>query len=147
MKWGKILVPTDFSEHSDKALAQAIDIAKYSNATVYLLHVVHEEFHRCASDYCLPEDMLQQMETGLMNAANENLGKQVAKFPQAKDVKMETNVRRGFPSDEILKEQQEKGVDLIVISPLGRTGIARYLVGSVTKNIVKEAKCPVLVAK
>ncbi len=41
MKWAKILVPTDFSEHSDKALAQALDIAKYSNATVYLLHVVH----------------------------------------------------------------------------------------------------------
>ncbi len=82
-----------------------------------------------------------------MNTAKENLGKQVAKFPQARDVKIETNVRRGFPSDEILKEQQEKGADLIVISPLGRTGIARYLVGSVTKNIVKEAKCPVLVAK
>ena len=147
MKWAKILVPTDFSDHSDKALGQALDIAKYSKAKIYLLHVVHEEVHRCASDYCLPEDMLQQMETGMMSAAKENLEKQLAKFPQAKEVEVVTNVRKGFPSEEILKEQQEKGIDLIVIGPLGRTGIARYLVGSVTKNVVKEAKCPVLVTK
>ena len=147
MKWAKILVPTDFSDHSDKALGQALDIAKYSKAKIYLLHVVHEEVHRCASDYCLPEDMLQQMETGMMSAAKENLEKQLAKFPQAKEVEVVTNVRKGFPAEEILKEQQDKGIDLIVIGPLGRTGIARYLVGSVTKNVVKEAKCPVLVTK
>jgi universal stress protein A len=147
MKWAKILVPTDFSEHSDKAIGQALDIAKYSKAKIYLLHVVHEEVHRCAADYCLPEDMLQQMETGMMSAAKENLEKQLAKFPQAKDVEVVTNVRKGFPSEEILKEQQDKGIDLIVIAPLGRTGIVKYFVGSVTKNVVKEAKCPVLVSK
>ena len=147
MKWAKILVPTDFSDHSDKALGQALDIAKYSKAKIYLLHVVHEEVHRCASDYCLPEDMLQQMETGMMSAAKENLEKQLAKFPQAKEVEVVTSVRKGFPSEEILKEQQEKGIDLIVIGPLGRTGIVKYFIGSVTKNVVKEAKCPVLVTK
>ncbi|MGD0236725.1 MAG: universal stress protein [Syntrophorhabdales bacterium] len=46
-----------------------------------------------------------------------------------------------------MKEQQEKKIDLIVIGPLGRTGITRFLIGSVTKNVVKEAKCSVLVAK
>jgi universal stress protein A len=147
MKWGKILVPTDFSEHSDRALAQALDIAKYSKAKLDLLHVVHEEVHRCAADYCIPDNMLQQMQTGMMAAAKEGLDKQLARFPQAKDVEVETNVRKGFPAEEIVKEQQEKGADLIVIAPLGRTGIARYLVGSVTNNVVKEAKCPVLVAK
>ncbi len=147
MKWGKILVPTDFSEHSDTALAQALDIAKYGNAKLYLLHVVHEEVHRCAADYCIPDDMLQQMQAGMMAAAKEGLEKQLGKFPQAREVQVETIVRRGFPAEEILKEQQEKGADLIVIAPLGRTGIVRYLVGSVTNNVVKEAKCPVLVAK
>jgi universal stress protein A len=147
MKWAKILVPTDFSDHSDKALGQALEIAGYSKGKLYLLHVVHEDIHRCASDYCLPEEMLQQMETGMMSAAKENLDKQLAKFQQAKDVEVVTNVRKGFPSEEILKEQQEKGIDLIVIAPLGRTGIVKYFVGSVTKNVVKEAKCPVLVTK
>lgn len=142
-----ILVPTDFSEHSDKALKQALDIASQSKAKLYLLHVVHEAMHQCASDYCFSDEMMRQMESGMTSAAQQNLQKQLAKFPEAKNVDVVTEVRRGFPSDEILKEQQEKKVDLIVIAPLGRTGIARFLVGSVTMNVVKEAKCPVLVAK
>ena len=142
-----ILVPTDFSEHSDKALKQALEIAKQNNARLHLLHVVHEAIHQCASDYCLSAELMQQMESGALAAAQQNLQKQLAKFPEAKEVEVVPEVRRGFPSDEIYKVQQEKGIDLIVIAPLGRTGIARFLVGSVTKNVVKEAKCPVLVAK
>ena len=142
-----ILVPTDFSEHSDKALKQALDIARQSKAKLYLLHVVHEAMHQCASDYCFSDEMMRQMESGMTSAAQQNLQKQLAKFPEAKEVDVVSEVRTGFPSDEILKEQQEKKIDLIVIAPLGRTGIARFLIGSVTKNVVKEAKCPVLVAK
>jgi len=142
-----ILVPTDFSEHSDKALKQALDIAKTNKAKLYLLHVVHEAVHQCAADYCLSDEMMRQMESGMTSAAQQSLKAQLAKFPEAKEADVVTEVRRGFPSDEILKEQQEKKIDLIVIGPLGRTGIARFLVGSVTKNVVKEAKCPVLVAK
>lgn len=142
-----ILVPTDFSEHSDKALKQALDIARQNKSRLYLLHVVHEAMHKCASDYCLSDELIQQMQSGMMSAAQQNLEKQLAKFPEAKEVEVLPQVRIGFPSDEILKEEQEKGIDLIVIAPLGRTGIARFLIGSVTKNVVKEAKCPVLVAK
>ena len=142
-----VLVPTDFSEHSDKALKQALDIAKQNKAKLYLLHVIHEAMHQCASDYCLSDEMMQQMDGGMMSAAQQNLQKQLAKFPDAKQVEVISEVRRGFPSDEILKEQQEKKIDLIVIAPLGRTGIARFLIGSVTKNVVREAQCPVLIAK
>ena len=142
-----ILVPTDFSEHSDKALKQALDIAKENKAKLYVLHVIHEAMHQCASDYCLSDEMIQQMESGMISAAQQSLQKQLAKFPEAKEVEVIPEVRRGFPSDEIVKEQQEKKIDLVVISPLGRTGIARFLIGSVTKNVVKEAQCPVLVAK
>jgi nucleotide-binding universal stress UspA family protein len=142
-----ILVPTDFSEHSDKALKQALDIAKENKAKLYLLHVIHEAMHQCASDYCLSDEMIQQMESGMISAAQQSLQKQLAKFPEAKEVEVIPEVRRGFPSDEIVKEQQEKKIDLVVISPLGRTGIARFLIGSVTKNVVKEVQCPVLVAK
>jgi universal stress protein A len=142
-----ILVPTDFSAHSDKALKQALDIAKQNKAKVYLLHVIHEAMHKCASDYCLSNELMQQMDSGMMSAAQQSLQKQIAKFPEAKEVEIVPEVRKGFPSDEILKEQQEKKIDLVVIAPLGRTGIARFLIGSVTKNVVKEAQCPVLVAK
>ena len=142
-----ILVPTDFSEHSDIALKQALEIARQDKAKLYLLHVIHEAMHQCAADYCLSDELMRQMENGMTSAAQQNLQKQLAKFPAAREIEVITEVRRGFPSDEILKEQQEKKIDLIVIAPLGRSGIERFLIGSVAKNVVKEAKCPVLVAK
>ena len=58
-----------------------------------------------------------------------------------------TNVRQGIPYDEILKEGKEKGIDLIVIASLGRTGIAKYLIGGVARNVLKGSKCPVLLTK
>ena len=58
-----------------------------------------------------------------------------------------SDVRRGVPYEEILKEAEEKGVDLIVIASLGRTGLAKYLIGSVARNVLKRAKCPVLLTK
>ncbi len=142
-----ILVPTDFSEYSDKALKQALDIARQNKAKLYLLHVVQPEIPRCAADSCLSDEAMRQLERELTAGAQQNFQKQLAKFPETREVGVVTQVRTGIPPDEILKEQQEKEIDLIVIGPLGNTGIARFLVGSVTKNVVKEAKCPVLVAK
>ncbi len=142
-----ILVPTDFSVDSDKALKQALDIAKENKAKLHLLHVVHQAIPQCAAGWCLSDEAMRQMERDLTAGAQQNLQKQLAKFPEAKEVDVVTQVTTGLPSDEILKEQQEKEIDLIVIGPLGRTGIARFLLGSVTKNVVKEARCRVLVAK
>jgi len=141
----KILVPTDFSEYSDRALGQALDIAKQYNAKVFLLHVVHESIHLL--DFTLPEDTIRQMMDGAIPWAKEILQNQLGSFPQANEVEVATNVRQGIPYDEILKEGKEKGIDLIVIASLGRTGIAKYLIGSVARNVLKDSRCPVLLTK
>ena len=60
---------------------------------------------------------------------------------------MATNVRYGVPYDEILKEAEEKKIDLIVIASLGRSGIAKYLIGCVARNVLKGSRCPVLLTK
>jgi universal stress protein A len=52
-----------------------------------------------------------------------------------------------FLYEEILKEGKEQGIDLIVIASLGRSGIAKYLIGSVARNVLKGSKCPVLLTK
>ncbi len=143
----KILVPTDFSEYSDKALQQAFDIAGQNSAKVYVLHVIHEEMHRCWVDYCLSDEQMEQFKAQMRTGAQEDLQKQVAKFPEAKGLEITLDVKGGIPAEAILKEEQEKGIDLIVIGSLGRTGIAKYFLGSVTLNVLKGAKCPVLLAK
>ena len=147
LKPTKILVPTDFSEYSDKALRQALDIALQYKAKVFVLHVVHEQITQCVYDYCLSAAEVQRAEEQLMVAAKQNLEKQLAKVPAAKEVGLAADVRKGIPSEEILNEEQEKGIDLIVIASLGQTGLSKYLIGSIARNVLKGAKCPVLLTK
>jgi universal stress protein A len=141
----KILVPTDFSEHSDRAFGQALDIAKDYSSKVFLLHVIHEAFHLL--DLALPKETARLIKEGAIPWAREILQSRLGGFPKAKGVEVETNVRKGVPSEEILKEGKEKGIDLIVIASLGRSGIAKYLIGSVARNVLKGSKCPVLLTK
>ena len=147
----KILVPTDFSGYSDKALQQALDIAVEYKAKVYVLHVVHERIQRVLtddySDIAITPKEIRKYERTLVKTAKNKLTKQIGKFPQSKEVEVIPEVVSGVPAEEILRAQEEKGIDLVVIASLGRTGIARYLIGGVARNVLKGAKCPVLLTK
>ncbi len=144
----KILVPTDFSEPSDRALKQALDIARQYRAKVFLLHVIHEETqHPVAFDFGLDEEIVQQMNTRIREEARQRLQNQLEKFPLAKEVEVTTDIRKGITYEEILKEEKSKGIDLIVIASLGRTGLAKYLIGSVARNVLRGSTCPVLLTK
>ena len=57
------------------------------------------------------------------------------------------DTRRGIPYEEILKEQEEKGIDLIVIASHGKTGILKNLMGGVVDKVMKRAKCQVLLVR
>ena len=152
----KILVPTDFSEYSDKALEQALDIAKQYRAKVFLLHVVHEEIYNYEErfDFAMSktlsqpsEEVFRRMKDRHRVEIEEKFKNQLNKFPQVKEVDVVTNIRKGVPYHEILEEGKEKGIDLIVIASLGRTGIAKYLIGGVARNVLRGSKCPVLLTK
>ncbi|MHB8139622.1 MAG: universal stress protein, partial [Smithellaceae bacterium] len=54
---------------------------------------------------------------------------------------------RGIPYEEILKEQEAKGIDLIVIASHGKTGILKNLLGGVVDKVMKRAKCQVLLVR
>ena len=147
----KILVPTDFSEYSDKALKQALDIAAEYKSKVYVLHVVDAMLQSTMtvnhSDVLINFDDIRNLEKSIVKIAKERMRQQVAKFPENKDVQVTQSVKSGVPYEEILREQEAKGIDLIVIASLGRSGIAKYLIGGVARNVLKGAKCPVLLTK
>jgi universal stress protein A len=147
-KPSKILVPTDFSHPSDKALREAVDIAKQYRAQVYLLHVIPQELdYMCSLDYCVDAAMVQQIEEQALSGAKQSLQKQLEKIPEVRTLEAIAEVRKGHPAEEILKEEEEKGIDLIVMAPLGRSGLAQFLLGSVTNNVVKAARCFVLLVR
>jgi nucleotide-binding universal stress UspA family protein len=147
LKPTKILVPTDFSPDSDKALKQALDIAKQNNAKVFLLHVIGKHIQQSVDVYSIDYRVVQDMENQIKNSAIEKMEKQLARFPQTKEIEIASNIRNGVAYEEILKEQEEKNIDLIVLASLGRTGLSKYLLGNVARIILKEAKCHVLLTK
>jgi universal stress protein A len=143
----KILVPTDFSEYSSKALQKALDIAKEEGSEILLFHVIHSDFQTCVVDYCFTVDEIESIKSRMFAASKENMQKELDKFPFSKEVKVSTEVRNGVPYEEILKFQEEKGADLIVISSHGRTALKTYFMGSVASRVLKRAKCEVLLVK
>lgn len=144
----KILVPTDFSIYADKALKQAIDIAKQSKAKIFLFHVIDDGFQQCTVDYCIDEGAVQKIYKDSIKNTIDKMHKEANKIT-AKNSSIEIvyDTRRGIPYEEILKEQEEKGIDLIVIASHGKIGILKNLMGGVADKVMKRAKCPVLLVR
>jgi nucleotide-binding universal stress UspA family protein len=143
----KILVPTDFSEYSDRAFQKALDIAQQGGAEITLLNVIGQDIRECMSDYCFTPDEFERFKKGIAESSQEYLKKQLQKFTVPQGIPVTTVVRQGVPYEEILKYQSENNFDLIVIASHGRSGIAKYLMGSVATKVVNGAKCEVLILK
>jgi nucleotide-binding universal stress UspA family protein len=144
----KILVPTDFSVYADNALKQAIDIAKQNKSKIYLLHVIDDGFQQCAIEYCLDESTVQKVNKESLKNAAEKLQQEEKKInDDYPGIEIIFDAIRGIPYEEIIKEQEEKGIDLIVIASHGKTGILKNLLGSVVDKVMKRAKCPVLLVR
>ena len=141
-----ILVPTDFSAFSDKAIQQAVDIAEQYNSNLYLLHVV-DKLQQCAIDYCIPMETMIKVQSESEKEAARKMKEEADKILKAKKISVVFDVKSGTPYEEILKEQQERKADLIVIASHGRTGILKTLIGSVAERVMREAKCPVLLVR
>ena len=141
-----ILVPTDFSEYSDRAVKEAVDIAAQNNAKIYLLHVV-DKLQQCAIDYCIPLETMTKVQSDSEKEAAKKMQEEANKILQSRKIDVAFDVKSGTPYEEILREQQERKADLIVIASHGRTGILKTLVGSVAERVVREAKCPVLLVR
>ncbi len=141
----KILVPTDFSRRSDAALRHALDIAKQFEARLYLFHAIGI-VHQCSVDYCLNEASLKAIEKETMKSAREMMAEQVRRVSRYGDAEISFDLKMGVPSDQILKEQQGRKADLIVMASRGNTGLLSHL-GSVSDKVVRTAKCPVLIVK
>jgi len=142
-----ILVPTDFSEYSVKALKEAVDIAAQHGSKIHLLHVVDRQVQECAIDYRLSDEIVRSLKKESLKTSKDTLEKEVEKTIKDKNIKVVIRVKRGIPAQTILREQKAKNIYLIVIASHGKTGLVKQLMGSVADKVVKGAKCPVMVVK
>jgi len=146
-KPSRILVPTDMSDHSFKAMRQAFDIAKQYNSEVILLHVIRDPVQECSFDYCISGDLVNQLQAEMNESIRKGIKQHLANLPSIDADKVITDVKTGNPYEEILKEAEERDIDLIVIASLGSTGLAKFMIGSVARHVLLGSKCPVLLTK
>jgi nucleotide-binding universal stress UspA family protein len=138
----KILVPLDFSQCSAHALQFALDLARRYEASVDLLYVYHPIVDTLPEAYGVvtaahASEIVSKLEQQLASAKQDALA--------AGALHVATQLVHGAPVAEILRVAAERGSDLIAMGTHGRTGAKRMFLGSVAENVVRGAKCAVLV--
>ena len=143
VKFGKILCPVDMSETSARGLANAIQLTRTFGGHLIVLTVV-------PTLTCLTT----LAEIGHLSepaAAHEREWQ--VEFDQfltmcgLGEISWQNEVRSGAPHEEIIASAKANAADLIVMGSTGRTGLARILIGSVTRRVIQQLPCSLLTVK
>jgi len=140
----KILVPTDFSKFSAKALHYAMEFAQQFGASITLVHVVEPIVYPPESGYAPVE--IETVETTWKKNAKRKL-EELARQAILPPLMAQISVRFGTPYYEITALAKEEGVDLIVLATHGYTGLKHVFLGSTAEKVVRHAPCPVLTVR
>jgi nucleotide-binding universal stress UspA family protein len=141
----RILIPVDGSPTSDRALGEAIALARQQNAQLQLLHVI-EEIHFVDIESSISYAELQET---MRNSGNKVLTQAQTAVQQA-GMTAETKLLEASGkrvASVIVAEAERWPADLIVIGTHGRTGFSRLLFGSVAEGVVRTAPVPVLLIR
>jgi nucleotide-binding universal stress UspA family protein len=142
----RILLPTDFSGCANYALPYAAAIARAVDATVICVNVV-EPIVPAVGYTGMAEAMpIAEMSEQMEDSAERELP-DLMNCEELRGLKVEEVIGHGDAAAEIVRVADESGVDLIVISSHGRTGLGRMIFGSTAEAVVRHARCPVLVVK
>lgn len=136
----QVVVAYDFSPSSEEALQRAVEVA--ARAPKHVLHIVsalekHQPFKFVS--YENAEDVRKEIIARVTAA--------FAGRETAAEVQFYVHARIGKAATEILDLAEDVGADLIFVGSHGKTGVERVLLGSISEKIVREAKCPVMVAR
>lgn len=137
----KIMVATDGSEPSKKAIETGIEIARISGAELYAVYVIIPAAHSLR-DFGWERAAMEHF-----RAEGERATTFVEEAAKTANVKVESVLLEGNPAEKIIEFAEQNSVDIIVMGTLGKTGLDRFLLGSVAENVIRHSKTPVLVVK
>ena len=126
-----ILVPTDGSDCADLALDHVADIARRYDATVHVLHVLDVRDLEKAPDV----EPFEDDAAALIEAAESGIDA---------DVGTVTSVSTGYPDQEIRDYADQIEADMIAMGSHGRTGVRRFVLGSIAEKVLRLSDVPVL---
>lgn len=137
-----ILLPTDGSSATTKALEHAVSIASDKDATVHVLYVLDKR-HFMAADERTTEEVRRSLDEEAEHAIDDATVRLEDEGIDCVPVR-----REGIPHRTIIEYADSEGIDLIVMGTHGKTGPERLeQLGSTTERVVKNADQPVLVVE
>ena len=139
-----ILVATDLSSASRPAFRRAVELAAASDATLWIGHVVPLVPASMGGDL-LPR-MYREMDLFVRGDAEKRL-RALTKAAGQAGVRARPMLLRGVPHEAIRRAARARRADLVVLGTHGRTGAARFFIGSVAARVVATAPCPVLTVR
>ncbi len=138
----KILIATDGSEYTKNAVDYGIDLAKSTGAKLSAIYVVDT-----AAFASIPMDAAWESMYELLKQEGDLAIKYVTERAQVEGLEVEGNLIEGHPADEIIRYSEKNSISLIVMGTLGKSGLDRFLLGSVAEKVVRNSKIPVLVVR
>jgi nucleotide-binding universal stress UspA family protein len=148
MKLDTIVVGVDLSPECEVALAQAESLAHRSGARMVLVHAigVTEEGLGMYELADRSNEAWKRYLEKLLADARRRL-RDLAAHSRARGLTVEHHLGSGFADDVLVEQARTRGADMLVVGTHGRTGVDRFMLGSVAERVTRLAGCPVLVAK
>jgi len=139
------LFATDFSKASERAFEQAVEMAGDNGAELLIAHA-YQPPAVAPTDAYLSAALYEQLDAKLQEAAAQQLERFV-RSTRERGVASKALLLTGPAHEAISEAVKKQRVDLIIMGTHGRTGPARFFLGSVAARVVSEAPCPVLTVR
>jgi nucleotide-binding universal stress UspA family protein len=137
-----ILVAMDGSEASQRALSQAVDLAKLCNAKLHTIYVVETGLFTS-----LPMEGTVEIMYSVLEKEGEEVMESAKKFASEKSITVITHMKQGHAGSEILALAEEEKSDLIIVGSHGKSNTDRLLIGSVSTFVVTHSTVTTMVVR
>jgi nucleotide-binding universal stress UspA family protein len=134
-----VLVATDGSEHAERGVEYALELARRYGAMVHVVYVVDERRHGGTPAISSYEAAIGQIEE-----EGEEIAEDVVEEANEMDLPVTVSILRGVPEDEIIEYVEREGIDVVVMGRRGETGLERPHIGSTADRVIRESPVPVL---
>jgi nucleotide-binding universal stress UspA family protein len=141
-----IVHPTDFSRASTHAFKRAVEMAKANRAELLILHVLAFPDPMMMTDGYVAPSVYDDMEAAARAGAQKQL-RRLAERAKRSGARVKPILLEGVAHERIAQAARSRKADLVVIGTHGRTGFARFFLGSVASRVLAIAPCPVLTVR
>lgn len=145
MSYKRILCAVDFSDHSNEAFLEAVELAEKNSAELFLLHSM--EVQPLLTQWVAPDglsDLTMEIERKAQDSMDSLENSMASRLEQ---LKVHTEITSGRPHTEILENASVWRADLIVMGAQGAGSLEDAVLGSTVNRVLAETECSVLVVK